>query len=305
MSGPIAWWHRLLGVTTYEARRGRGVRIGVADTGLGAHPNLSHIHDLGAALQGRIDPHAGADCASHGTHVCGILGSRPQQAGEFGGFVPGAEIFSIRVFSKGMDTTQADIALGLDELVRHDVDLVNMSLGSTEPSRILHDALRSAFDQGTLCLCSAGNSSAAVDWPAAFKETAGVSAVGHVGWGPPQSTARACAPRNPGLYGRQDVFFASFSCFGAGITCTGPGVGIISTVPPTAAVAAPFASMDGTSLASPCACGALAAILSRLRSWRALPRNETRAHTARLALERHSRDLGLDMRHQGTGVVRI
>jgi len=304
-SGPLGWWHRLMGFSTYDERRGRGIRIGVADTGLGVHPNLTHIRNLGAAIEGRIDPTAGADCGSHGTHVCGILGSRPHKAGDFAGFAPGADIFAVRVFTEEAETTQADIVLGLEELVRHDADLVNLSLGSAEPSKILHDALRCAFERGTLSLCSAGNTAAAVDWPAAFKETVGVTALGRIGWGPPNSTARACAPRNFNLFGRHDLFFANFSCFGGGVTCAGPGVGIISTVPALPSLAAPYASMDGTSLASPAICGALAAVLSRRRSWRALPRDETRAHAARLILERICRDAGLDMRHQGVGIVWI
>ena len=156
-----------------------------------------------------------------------------------------------------------------------------------------------------MCTCSAGNSADQVEWPAAFKATVGVSALGRKGWGPERATGHAWVPREPDRFGGEKLFLASFSCFGSGINCAGPGVGIISTVPERFGLKAPYAAMDGTSLSSPAVCGALAGMLSESRNYKALPRNAVRTHFAREMLERHCQNVGLDMLYQGNGVPRM
>src|SRR6476469_2589000 len=36
--GPYGWWHQMLGMASVGNARGRGIRIGVVDTGCGPHP---------------------------------------------------------------------------------------------------------------------------------------------------------------------------------------------------------------------------------------------------------------------------
>ena len=44
------------------------------------------------------------------------------------------------------------------------------------------------------------------------------------------------------------MFLAAFSCFGAALACTGPGVGIVSTVPDRNGFSGAYMEMDGTSM---------------------------------------------------------
>jgi subtilisin len=62
--------------------------------------------------------------------------------------------------------------------------------------------------------------------------------------------------------------------------------------------------MDGTSMASPAACGVLAGILSASAEYRGLPRDITRAQQARTLLRSHSRSIGLAAELEGRGVPR-
>ncbi len=63
--------------------------------------------------------------------------------------------------------------------------------------------------------------------------------------------------------------------------------------------------MDGTSMASPAACGALGVILGQSDAYKALPRDRTRSNAARTALTQRCRSIGLDVRFEGRGLPRI
>lgn len=73
--GPRGWWHHCIGPSAGVETSGRGIRIGVLDTGLGPCDRLRHAVTVGAWLEGNFSPGAEAarDIASHGTHVAGLL----------------------------------------------------------------------------------------------------------------------------------------------------------------------------------------------------------------------------------------
>jgi subtilisin family serine protease len=304
-TGARAWWHELLGVADPGA--GAGIRVGVADTGVGPHPHLGHATDTGAFIDGRHDTEerAGQDVDAHGTHVCGTIGGRPEDpCGYAGGVAPGSELFSARVFpSADQGANQGDIAAAIDHLsADRAADLINLSLGAPRGSRIERDAIIDALERGTLCVCAAANSSGPVEFPAAFPEAVAVSALGREGWAPDGSLSATRYPDQPDRYGDDGLFLANFSCFGPEIVCGAPGVGIIATVPERFGLGAPYAAMDGTSMASPAACGLLAAVLGAAPDYGTLPRDLTRSARARALLRSACRDIGLDARFQGHGV---
>jgi subtilisin len=235
--------------------------------------------------------------------VCGIIGARPVSPGHYGGIAPGVDLYVARVFPPDGGANQGDIVLAIDALSRtHQVDLINMSLGAEQGSQIERDAIQDALERGTLCICAAGNSSGAVGYPAAFSETVAISALGLLGWAPEGTSSAGRLPEEPEKFGDEGLFLANFSCFGPEISATAPGVGYISTVPARHGLSAPYAAMDGTSMASPAACGALAALLSQDTDYQTMPRDQTRAEMARTILRRRCRDIGLEPDYQGRGV---
>ena len=305
--GPIGWWHRAVGAARPGRTRGRGLRVGVVDTGVGPHPALDHVVDIGSFIDGVFDRTGGADSDVHGSHVCGTVGARPVEGGRYAGIAPGARLYSARVFPPDSGANQMDISDAIDTLSRdHAVDLINLSLGAPVGSEIERDAIRDALERGTLCVCAAGNANGPVGFPAAFPETVAVAALGLEGWGPPGSLSAGRLPESAARFGTGNLYLANFSDFGPEITCAAPGVGIVSTVPASGAAGGtsgnPYAALDGTSMASPVACGALAARLAGDALYRTLPRDETRAAYARRALIESCRDIGLDPAFQGRGV---
>lgn len=302
--GPLGWWHRALGIEALDTTLGEGIAVGVADTGLGAHVALAHATRVGSFIDGAVDPRPEAtqDVDGHGTHVTGTIGGRPVVAGQYAGMAPAVSLFAARVFPKDRGAGNGDIANAIDELSRErGVDLINMSLGSDTRSEIVADAILDAFERGTLCIAAAGNSSGPVMFPAALPQVVAVSALGLAGWGPPGSLAAGRLPQSADRFGRDNLFLANFSCFGPQIDCAAPGVGVLAPIFDSDGADGFFACMDGTSMASPAACGALAARLSRDPLYRALPRTEARARSARSALQSMLRDVGLAARFQGGG----
>ncbi len=308
--GPRGWWHNIMNARTNApkggVRDGSNIRVGVIDSGCGPHPDLGHVENCGAIIDGleSTDPAAGLDSGSHGTHVCGTIGARPGDRNAYAGVATGADLFSVRVFPPGRGANQGDIADAIDLLSREKrVDLINMSLGAPFGSQIEQDAIIDAQERGTLCVCAAGNSAGDVGYPAAFPETVAVAAIGRLGWVPAESFP--ALPSDPALFGSQQLHASDFTCFGPEVTCAAGGVGIISTVPERFGHAAPYAAMNGTSMASPAACGALAGLLSRDRDYKLMERNEARTNYARSVLIAHCRDIGLPGDYQGRGVPAV
>jgi hypothetical protein len=304
-AGPLGWWHGLLGQAVFDPNAGKAIKVGVIDTGCGPHPCLAHARLIGAFTDdSTLPPEAAADVDSHGTHVCGLIGGRPVAAGHYGGIAPGVDLLVARVFpAAGKPANQGDIANAIDALSRDEsVDLINMSLGSTQASQIEHDSITDAYERGTVCVCAAGNNASAVNWPGAFPECVAVSALGQLGWAPDGTLASTRIPTSSSFLGARNFYLANFSSFGSQVLCAGPGVGIISTVPARFGLVAPFLAMDGTSMASPAVCGALAVMLAASAAYAKASRGKSRSDLAKQLLRDSCKDIGLALQYQGLGV---
>jgi len=309
-AGGSGWWHDVMGIDTTDRSRGAGIKVGVIDTGCGPHRNLAHVTLAGAFVDGeKLPARRARDVAEHGTHTTGIVGARPTVPGDYAGIAPGCHLFHARVFKSERprgSPTQADIINAIDALSRdHQCDLINMSLGGGPPSEAEEDAIRDAGERGTLCICSAGNSNDAINYPAAYPECAAVSAIGMVGRAPDGTFSASNRPEEAEKRGERGLFLASFSCFGPTLACAAPGVGIVSTVPDRHGTTGAYMEMDGTSMASPAACGALAAILSRDETYKALPRDASRCKAAAFALAQHCKPFGLPVKFEGRGLPTV
>lgn len=299
LNGPTAWWHRALGLDAVPPGRGSGIRIGVVDTGCAHHPHL-YVRDRGAVIDGVLSA-SGRDVRGHGTHVCGLIAAVPGTDGfGYSGCAPGSDIVSVRVFEPGHITDQGDVAEGIGLLLREGVHLINLSLGSEVRSEVLHYAIRDASKQGVLVFAAAGNSGREVQFPALLAETVAVGAIGRSGWGEPPSLSWA---REAVDHRSEGFFVPTLSCRGPEVGCCAPGVGIISTVPPSERHSAPYGVMDGTSMATPLACGYLAGLLGEDEVYLRMRPDSERTAYARRLLNRSCRDLGFPAHLQGAGLV--
>ncbi|WP_159441022.1 S8 family serine peptidase [Pedobacter caeni] len=304
--GPYGWWQQLMGLSSYDATRGKGMKVGVIDTGVGPNPCLQNVIDLGSLINGVYDPTGGGDVDIHGSIVCGLIAAQPQQNGQYGGTASGATIFSIRVFpSDGGDANQGDVAQAIRMMVdEHQVDLINLSLASKIPSKIEEEAINYAYNKGVVCVCASGNTGTPVSYPAAYPEAISVGALGLNTWGPAGSVTQVLIPTDPTRINPAGYYIPMFSNFGSKLDCVAPAVGLISTFPDKYGINQAYGDLAGTSLASPMVVGFLCGQLAIDEQYQKLT-GAARAAYVKPALVAACTSLGLPAELQGAGVPKI
>jgi subtilisin len=212
------------------------------------------------------------------------------------GIAPEVALRSYRVFGRGQSgASNYALIKAIDRSVVDGCDLINMSLGGGTPDDATRAAIEDARSQGSLCIVAAGNDRRGpVSYPASDPLAVAVSAMGRLGLFPAASIeAGDVAPP----YGSDPLnFVAEFSNVGPEIDLTGPGVGIISTVP------GGYAPLSGTSMACPAVAGAAAQLLSGRADLRALPRDQARCDATAQALFEAAVPLGFGPNFEGHGL---
>ncbi|MFH1151311.1 MAG: S8 family serine peptidase, partial [Actinomycetota bacterium] len=199
---------------------------------------------------------APVDDNGHGTHVSGIVAAEAQGTGVVG-VAPGAKVMPLKVFGSYGGCTHYDIATALQYASGEGARIANMSIGGgaqdSDQMETLQDIINSIHDKADdpmILFASAGNdSSAALNYPAAFNKVVGVGATDN-------NDARA-----------------AFSNYNSSVDVTAPGWNVYSAMPtyevtynsppPGPGYAQDYDHMSGTSMACPHAAGLAALVLSR------------------------------------------
>ena len=272
---------------------GKGVTVGVVDTGVTAHPDLV-IAGGANTVPGENRNDFGDNGRNHGTHVAGIIAARGTPPNGLRGVAPGVTLRAYRVFGKGQGSASSfAIAKAIDVAIADKCDLINMSLGSSQPDPVIAAAVEDARAAGAVCIVASGNNDRSpVGYPAAEDMAVAVSAIGRKKTFP---SSAAAADEVAAPYGKdKNDFIALFSNVGPQIDLTGPGVAIMSTVP------AGYAEISGTSMACPAATGAAArALTSKILKMR---RNAKRSEAIVKAVLGSARSLGFDPPFEGHGL---
>jgi subtilisin len=176
----------------------------------------------------------------------------------FHGVAPGVNLRSYRVFpDTGGGASNFDIAKAIDAATRDGCNLINLSLGGEAADDLTEAVIDRAIDAGVVVVAAAGNEGRhPVDYPAAFTECVGISAMGRRRSFPAESIGTSDIAKPTG-WPNGDDFIADFSNIGPGIDVTGPGVEVISTLP-----GGQYGAMSGTSMAAPAVTGFAAYMLA-------------------------------------------
>lgn len=253
-----------------KANNGPGVDVAVIDTGIDLdHPDLA-ANIVGGTNCSKGSRSAYDDGNGHGTHVAGVIAAADNGAGVVG-VAPDADLWAVRVLDNGGSGSTSDVICGIDFVDSKSpakggpITVANMSLGGwggddgscgTLNNDAMHAAICRAVADGVTFVVAAGNATADVSQmrPSAYNEVITVTALG-------DSDGRPCG-QGPASQHAADDTFASFSNFASfaddqGHVIGAPGVGIYSTYK-----AGGYATLNGTSMASPHVAGAAALYLA-------------------------------------------
>ena len=237
---------------------GQGVRVAVVDTG------IDYVHDQPPALEPPVvDPEFNAsyrggydfvnddadpmDDNGHGTHVAGTLAAERNWYLVVG-VAPRVDLYALKILAADGSGYESDLILALQWAVDHDMDVVNMSLGTHDVVSALQAAVESAAAAGLLMVAASGNTvtfqemwyGCAVTYPGAY----------------PQVLATTFTNPNNALTG--------YSCTGPEVDFASPGDNIFSPVPVGSCQnCSPngYLPLSGTSMASPHLAGTVALLL--------------------------------------------
>lgn len=236
----LTWNISMIGadLTWQKDITGLGVKVAVVDTGI----NLSHP-DLAANIKGSYNAintkKSGNDDNGHGTHVAGIIAALDNNIGVIG-VAPKASLYAVKVLNASGTGTLAGLIKGIQWSIDHDMDVINMSLGfgtATEDQLTpLHDVIVDAVEANITVVAAAGNDPAHfTELPGRYPEVFSVAAVNNAG------------------------SLAYFNSTGK-IDFSAPGVSVYSSYKKS------YATLSGTSMATPHVAGAAALIISRASS---------------------------------------
>ncbi len=227
---------RLNAPAAWGANQGDGVKVAVVDTGVAPdHPDLKARVAGGFNALDKDKPFA--DDHGHGTHVSGIIAAELDGKGVVG-VAPKALIYGVKVLTKEGSGSAWGIISGINWCVENKMQVINMSLGSSQSLGYLNEAVQNAIRAGVTVVAAAGNDSGAVNYPAAYPGVIAVSALD------------------------KDDAIAKFSSRGEQVAFIAPGVKVPSTVP-YFHDASGYKSYSGTSMACPHVAGLAALAVGR------------------------------------------
>lgn len=248
------------------------IKACVIDTGYNyGHPDLPSSGVTGYAFSGHGS--WSTDGNGHGTHVAGTIaavgGNNIGVVGVNRSAKLGLHI--VKIFNdSGKWTTASNLIQAIQSCKNAGASVVNMSLGGSSSSTTESNAMTNFYNGGMLLVAAAGNAgTSAFSYPASYSAVMSVAAVN-------SSKVRA-----------------SFSQYNSQVEISGPGVSVNSTYKNST-----YASLSGTSMASPHVAGVAALVWSQHRT--------CSAAKIRAALNATAEDRGTAGRdtQYGWGIVR-
>ncbi|WP_082096526.1 S8 family peptidase [Paenibacillus wulumuqiensis] len=209
---------------------GKGIKVAVVDTGIESHEDL--VITGGTSVISYTSSYT--DDNGHGTHVAGIIGALNNSIGMVG-IAPDSSLYAVKALDQNGSGYLSDVVAGIDWSISNNMDIVNLSLGTTSDSFALKQVVDKAYSSGLLVVAAAGNNGASdgsgdtVNYPARYDSAIAVAAT--------DSTDQR----------------ASFSATGNTVEVAAPGVSVLSTYPGNR-----YVKMSGTSMAAPYVAGDLA-----------------------------------------------
>ncbi|MGX6602763.1 S8 family serine peptidase [Micromonosporaceae bacterium Da 78-11] len=152
------------------------VTVAVVDSGVSKLPDLA-----GRVLPGHDfvnDDDDATDDNGHGTMAAGVIAATGDNRTGIAGICWGCRILPVKVLDAKGSGSYTDIAEGIRYAADRDATIISLSLGGSDDSQLLRDAVTYAVGKGSLVIAAAGNAgTSARHYPAAFPEVLAVGGV--------------------------------------------------------------------------------------------------------------------------------
>ncbi|VTR93195.1 peptidase s8 : Subtilase family protein OS=Lyngbya aestuarii BL J GN=M595_2213 PE=3 SV=1: Peptidase_S8 [Gemmata massiliana] len=231
----VDWGHATIGVSdAWKQTKGKGATVAVLDTGYD-HSHRDLKNQVTASKDFTGSRSGDSDVNGHGTHCAGIIAAEENGVGVIG-VAPQAKVLAGKVLGDNGSGLSTWIAAGIDWAVENGADVISMSLGSDAPDSRIEAAVKRALAKNVIVIAAAGNSGpreGSAGWPGSFEGVVCVAAVD------------------------SNQAVASFSSRGKNVQVAAPGVNVRSCYPGDR-----FATMSGTSMATPYVAGCAALFVS-------------------------------------------
>ncbi|MFC4077558.1 S8 family peptidase [Salinithrix halophila] len=210
------------------------VKVAIVDTGVDYnHEDLKgKVEKGGDFIDNDKDP---MDEQGHGTHCAGIAAAATDNGKGIAGIAPDVTIYAVRVLDANGSGSNESVAKGITDAADAGANVISLSLGGAEESKVIEDAVNYAHKKGSVIVAAAGNESTdAPSYPAYYEKAIAVAATDG------------------------DDKLGEFSNYGDWVDVAAPGVDILSTVPNNG-----YEKFSGTSMATPHVAGLAGLIASQ------------------------------------------
>ncbi|MED3729538.1 S8 family peptidase [Priestia filamentosa] len=157
---------------------GNNIRVGVLDTGIDYNNKGLYVQG-GISTVNNTDDYI--DTNGHGTHVAGIISSSVIHKDKTIGVAPKAQLFAIKSMDNKGHAREESIIAGVQWAIDHDIDILNMSIGSEIDSKGVREILEKAYDDGMFIVAPVGNSDypteSSINYPAKYNTVLAVGSV--------------------------------------------------------------------------------------------------------------------------------
>lgn len=114
------------------------------------------------------------DLTGHGTGIASVIAGTDE--GGVQGVNPNVDLYSVKVLDEENKAPLSRVIEGIYWCIENDINIINMSFGTSTYSRALEKAVQDAYNANILIVGAAGNDGGEVEYPAAFEEVMAVAA---------------------------------------------------------------------------------------------------------------------------------
>lgn len=263
-----------------RGRYGEGVTIAIIDTGADInHPDLKDriVGVKNFTSDDKYKSSNVSDYVGHGTSVAGIIAS----SGKIIGVAHKCNLLILKALTKSGGKT-VWVTDAIDYAISQGVDIINMSLGSTNRDDNMYMAIKKAVNKNIMVVCACGNNgdnninTDEFNYPASYNECISVGSISYS-----RKYSRFSASN-------KEVDLATF---GEGLN----GRGVLSTYPNGL-----YKENKGTSFSAPFVSGALALLKNWFRDEFKREPCESEMYSQ---LIKRTYDIGIDRRVVGNGAL--